>query len=328
MYRKLMKLVCAAGLASSGVALAAGPIRARGEVPLPAVTASQDPAVIDAGRYIVYGPGRCSQCHGAYERTNPAGNTSEVPLAGGFLFELGPMGEVWGANLTSHPTTGLGSHTDGEIARAIQHAVRRDGTLAALMVFDAADLDDTDLTAVVSFLRSLPPADNAVSGDELTGMGRLLFKMIGVAPDLAPAPAGVRPSAQPSVERGRYLAESVAGCVLCHSGYTMKGGFQSVPPLAGGAAPDKDVADPSKVFVAPNLTSDPTGRTGAWTEDAFVARFAEGRTHPTSKMAWENFARMTDADLRSIYRYLRSLPPAQNDVGPTWRDAKWKPAKG
>ena len=37
---------------------------------------------------------------------------------------------------------------------------------------------------------------------------------------------------------------------------------------------------------------------------------------PGTPMPWGAFARFTDDDLRAIYRYLRSLPPARNDVGP------------
>jgi len=77
-------------------------------------------------------------------------------------------------------------------------------------------------------------------------------------------------------------------------------------------------------FAAPNLTSDPkTGMTGRLDEEQFVARIRQGRVFPSSKMPWENVSRMTDADLRSIYRYLRSLPPVENDVGPTYRKQGW-----
>jgi hypothetical protein len=33
-------------------------------------------------------------------------------------------------------------------------------------------------------------------------------------------------------------------------------------------------------------------------------------------MPWGAFARMTEDDLRSLYRYLRSLPPTSKAVGP------------
>jgi len=36
-------------------------------------------------------------------------------------------------------------------------------------------------------------------------------------------------------------------------------------------------------------------------------------------MPWGAFGRMTDDDLRAIYRYLRSLPPTVNAVGEVYR---------
>jgi len=46
------------------------------------------------------------------------------------------------------------------------------------------------------------------------------------------------------------------------------------------------------------------------TEDAFVARFKAG-IETASPMPWDTFRNMTDEDLRALYRYLRSLPPAR-----------------
>jgi hypothetical protein len=76
-------------------------------------------------------------------------------------------------------------------------------------------------------------------------------------------------------------------------------------------------------FVAPNLTSHPTGVTGRLSEDQFVARLRGGRVFPFSIMPWENFALTTDADLRSVYRYLRTLPGVDADVGPSYREVGW-----
>jgi mono/diheme cytochrome c family protein len=306
-----------------GAALAGKPIKNKLDVPTPNIAASTDPEVIARGRYLVYGPARCSQCHADYLRENPAGNTADSVLSGGLHIDFGPMGETYGANLTSH-ATGLGSKSDADIARAIQHAVLSDNTVGVLMAFDAADLSDADLTAVVSFLRTLPPVEKTVAGDELSGMGRLLFKKFGGVADLTPAPPAMVVSDEPSVEQGAYLVEQVAGCTMCHSNYSMKGGFHLVEPLGGGGPPDRDPLDPEKVYVAPNLTSHATGRTGMWSEDEFVARMKAGRAYPSSKMAWENFQRTSDADLRSIYRYLRTMTPIDNDVGPSWRDKDWE----
>ena len=84
-----------------------------------------------------------------------------------------------------------------------------------------------------------------------------------------------------------------------------------------------------KEFAAPNLTSDPkTGLTGKLSEDQFIARFRHGRVYPAPLMPWENLSRMSESDQRSIYRYLRSLPPIEREVGPSYRDRGWKPSEG
>jgi hypothetical protein len=75
--------------------------------------------------------------------------------------------------------------------------------------------------------------------------------------------------------------------------------------------PSSPVPGTPRKFVTPNLTPDPkTGHIYAWSEDAFVARFKAG-VATGSPMPWQTFSRMTDDDLRALYRYLRSLPPAR-----------------
>lgn len=40
---------------------------------------------------------------------------------------------------------------------------------------------------------------------------------------------------------------------------------------------------------------------------------------PRSPMPWNAFARMTDDDLRAVYRYLRTVPPVEQEMGPALR---------
>jgi hypothetical protein len=42
-------------------------------------------------------------------------------------------------------------------------------------------------------------------------------------------------------------------------------------------------------------------------------------------MPWPNFKMMTDEDLKSIFAYLKSLPPTKHFVGPSRRKRGWKP---
>lgn len=93
-----------------------------------------------------------------------------------------------------------------------------------------------------------------------------------------------------------------------------------------GAEPDHE--DSSFVYRMPNLTPDPeTGITGMWSEEQFVQRFRAGRILKTSKMPWEAFREMTDSDLRSVYRFLKSLPPTRHYVGPSRRLGSEDPTK-
>lgn len=328
--RRLLTLATLALLTlatSGGAALAARSMRAPAGVPLPALQARTDPEVIEAGRALVYGAARCSACHGAFGRQDLSANTADVPLTGGLSFDFGPFGVLYAPNLTSDPQTGIGRHSDAELARALRHGVAADGSLTLMMIFEGPDLSDDDLVAVISYLRTLPPLPSQVPAGGLTWLGRLGFRAYGGQVDLDPAPVGVPAADEPSIARGEYLAAEVAGCLGCHSPMSGKDGWHPVEPLASGAEPTPDDGDPGKVHVAPNLTSHPTGVTGRLDEDAFVARMRAGRSLPTSRMPWENVQRMDDVDLRSIYRYLRSLPAADHDTGPTWRDKDWRPGR-
>jgi hypothetical protein len=122
------------------------------------------------------------------------------------------------------------------------------------------------------------------------------------------------------VERGRYLTLNVAQCVACHSELDLST-FRPAEPLgAGNLSGMPSPAHDGSTFYPPNLTSHPSGFTGRLDEEAFLARMRAGRVHRDSIMPWEQLGRMTEADLRSVYRFLHTLPPSDRDVGPTFRD--------
>jgi mono/diheme cytochrome c family protein len=297
------------------------------DAPYPRISVSQDPAVLERGRYLAYGPAHCVQCHGHEERGHPELNRDpKQPLSGGLLFDMGPLGKTYATNLTPDRQTGIGARTPAELARAIQCGVLSDGRLSVIMRVAVADLSDDDLGAVVSYLLSQPPVVKAVPRGEWTAVAKSVLPLFHLQPDGPSGPHGVPAAAEASIERGEYLAEHVALCVRCHTASDPMT-FQPIGPKAGGSLPDQSHgSDPDKEFVAPNLTADPrTGRTGQLTEDEFVARIRKGRLYESSIMPWESLAaNTTDADLRSVYRYLRTLPTVRNEVGPTYRERGWK----
>ncbi|QID16483.1 cytochrome C [Nitrogeniibacter mangrovi] len=122
----------------------------------------------------------------------------------------------------------------------------------------------------------------------------LSLGLLAVAGARADAPA-------PSVERGRYLI-AVAGCNDCHT-----------PRFAqlGAAIPESERFTGMAVgFSGPWGVSYPGNlrlRAAAVGEDEWLARVRAGGRPP---MPWNALQAMTEADQRSVFRYLRALGPA------------------
>jgi mono/diheme cytochrome c family protein len=291
------------------------------DAPYPALQASRDPAAVARGRYLAYGPAHCASCHVAPADRSRFAAGGEPPMAGGSPFRL-PIGTWYPANLTPDSATGIGRWTDGELARVLRHNLRRDGR-PLLPAMEYRALADSDVVAVLSFLRAQPPVRHAVPARQLNAAGRAVFALLAAPPRpgaAAPptAPTSARP-ADAGVARGAYVANEVAGCDGCHTQRSHLTGRYTGAPYGGGSVfPDERA--PGREYVAPNLTPHPrAGHTAGWSEAQFVARMRAGRTLPGSPMHWESASRISDADLRAVYRYLRTLAPSGRAVGPAVR---------
>jgi mono/diheme cytochrome c family protein len=252
----------------------------------------------------VQGPAHCAACHGDPARDEERRLGRAVPLSGGRAFHLGLLGTIVAPNITSDPVAGIGALSDATLVRSLRYGVSQNGRpLAPFMSF--GDLADDDLQAILSFLRTLPPVPRRAPPSELTWLGALALNMvIGPAGPEAPPPARVPPAR--NSEYGRYLTQTVANCHGCHTRRSRLTGAFVGPAFGGGRA----MTEPAGTFVPPNLT--PDGILNGLSEGDFIARFrVEGRGRAGSPMPWEAFARMTDDDLAAIYRYLRTLPPAE-----------------
>jgi mono/diheme cytochrome c family protein len=279
--------------------------------PYPEVTASTDTSVIARGHYVVHTLANCVQCHGDTTRRADLAEGRDIPLAGGNRWDI-PPGTFFARNITSDKETGIGSFPDGAVARALRYGVGHDGR-ALVPFMEMQGLSDEDLVAVVSYLRSQPPVHNLVPMHHYNLLGRILKATLLANPV---GPKSTPPHETPhgaTVENGRYLVESVANCGACHTQRDDKTGAYVGAPLAGSKG--FDPAD-GVSWSPPNLTSDPTGKTGQLTEDEFVARFRAGRLLPHSPMPWQGFKNLAEDDIRAIYRYIKTVPPVHQDIGP------------
>jgi|SRR6185437_12940095 len=78
---------------------------------------------------------------------------------------------------------------------------------------------------------------------------------------------------------------------------------------------------PWGVSYTANITSDSTTGIGNWTEDQFILCLRKGKYGGVAAgrnllppMPWQNFAQMTDDELKAVYAYLESTNPIHNIV--------------
>jgi len=115
--------------------------------------------------------------------------------------------------------------------------------------------------------------------------------------------------AQGDPKRGEYLAKA-GGCLGCHTEAR-----EGAVPYAGGRALDT----PFGVFYGPNITPHAAGL-GRWREADFFRAMREGRrpdgAHYFPAFPYPSFTNITDADLRDLWAYLRSLKPEARESRP------------
>lgn len=122
------------------------------------------------------------------------------------------------------------------------------------------------------------------------------------------------------LERGRYLVDSVMGCVGCHSDQDL--GKPGAPPVANrrGAGLVWAATD-TPWLVAPNITPDKETGAGSWSDDTLARAIREGIGHDGRAlfpvMPYPRFQAMSDEDLASVIVYIRTLPPIRNQLPAT-----------
>lgn len=284
-----------------------------------AATPAAAAAVIEQGRYLA-SAGDCISCH-----TQPR----HAPYSGGRALST-PFGVIYSANITPDTATGIGAWSEQQFARALRQGVDADGRhLYPAFPYTAYTLlSDEDVHALYLYLRALPPVRYTPPSNALAfplGYRALLagWKLLYFRDGRYSADRGH--SAE--WNRGAYLTQALGHCGACHTPRNVLGGERTALALTGGTYLDDiadevvdDVVTPMdertvRPWSAANLTPAASGL-GAWSLEDIVAYLKTGHSAragafgPMSEVVANSTARLTDADLRSIGVYLKSLPPA------------------
>ncbi|MBK7966985.1 MAG: cytochrome c [Bacteroidetes bacterium] len=283
------------------------------DAPYPKISAVKDSLVIQRGKNLVYGAAHCAYCHAPIEKVDAIERGEIVPLSGGHVFDI-PPAKIITPNITADKETGIGNWPDSVLARSLRYMVGHDGR-ALLEFMPFQNLSDSDLTAIISYLRTTEPVKNTVPKSEWRLLGNILkalvIEPVGPSEEIQ---MSVKPDS--TIEYGKYLAQSVANCRGCHTDRDMKTGKYVGPFYAGGFKMPSEI-NPALLVVSPNITTDPTtGRLANMSENDFIQRFKKGTIIKESMMPWGQFKNLSELELKAIYRYLASIPPIANNTGP------------
>ena len=248
-------------------------------------------AALARGEHLARSVLSCTLCHGQN-------------LGGAIYADAGSVGILAGPNLT-RGRGGIGATlTDEALVRAIRHGIGRSGRSLIVMPSEIyVHLTESDLAAVMEYVKHAPPVDHEVPRTELRWMGRVLLaagKLEILTADKTPSIPYPRPVVPgPTAEYGQYLA-AVSGCHGCH-GIGLSGGTVAGPP---GTPP------------ASNLTPHPEAPIATWTEADFARALRTGRrpddTLINPFMPWMTFSTMTDDEVNALWLYLRGAAPRKS----------------
>ena len=260
------------------------------------------------GRVVFALAGGCG-CHTPKDGPVGAGG-GEVPT---------PFGKFYGPNITPDSETGIGAWSDAEIDAAIRQGFARGKGVEspAMPYYQYAGMSDADVTDLIAYLRSLPPAGrtNQPHQGELP-LARWAYR----AWRLLFVPRVTPPAAAPSTgtERGRYLVDHVSICTDCHTPRNRFGAPDRAMYLAGSAhGPGGDPV--------PNITPHKTG-IGSWDIADIVNLLTQGMLPDYDNVqglmadvidghgGGPGFKDAPEGDHRAIAEYLKTVPPIDNKV--------------
>ncbi|GJE28572.1 cytochrome c [Methylobacterium organophilum] len=262
-----------------------------------------DKDLIERGKYLAT-VGDCTACH-----TKPGGQ----PFAGNYGLNT-PIGLIKTPNLTPDDETGLGKWTYETFEKAFRHGIGDEGEyLYPAFPFGwYTKVSDEDTRAIFAYLKSLPPVKEKREASDipfpfnvrtaLITWRTAFFSAERFKPD---------PNASAEVNRGGYLVEGLGHCGMCHNERKLVGNTSIAGRLGGGVIDG---------WYAPNITPDGHQGIGAWSDAEVVAYLKTGTAPgnrpgvaagPMRQTIEESLSKLSDADLKAMVAYLRTVPAKQ-----------------
>jgi len=266
---------------------------------------------VERGRYLAIA-GNCVACH-----TRPGG----AAYAGGLPFET-PFGVIHSSNITPDTSTGIGRWTLQQFSQALRSGLRADGQhLYPVFPYTAyTQLRDEDVAALYAYFRSLRPVRSGVRPNAMKfpfGERRLLgfWKQLYFREERFTED----PARGAAWNRGAYLVNALGHCSACHSPRNRLGAESSALAMTGAVHPHTSPDGRTRQWSSSNLTGAKAGL-AAWTTDDLTAYLGRGISNRAAVFGPMNevvasLRQLTEADVRAMAIYLKSLPPVAQEGG-------------
>ncbi len=279
-----------------------------------------DPALVKQGEYLARA-GDCVACH-----TAPGGQ----PFAGGLPMQT-PIGTLYSTNITPDRQTGIGDYSYADFDAAIRQGIAKEGhTLYPAMPYPSyARVSEGDMRALYAyFMHGVTPVEQANRDSDIPWPLSMRWPLAIWRQLFAPEVVQFQPAPDqdPVVARGAYLVEGLGHCGACHTprAFTMQ--EKALSPadgkdfLAGSA--------PLEGWIAKNLRGDHRDGLGSWSEEQLVQFLKTGRSADSAvfggmtEVVQHSLQYLSDADLQSIARYLKTLPAKDPHDAPFQADGR------
>ncbi len=254
----------------------------------------------------------CNSCH----FDNKTGK-----LTGINMFEIPEFGVINSKNITNDAEIGIGKWTDAQLIYFIRTGINPfTGQFVPPYMPKLLHIADEDMNSIVAFLRS-DRSEVQASKEELPqSQPSFLTKFlctVAFKPFEFPKESIPEPDTSNQLAWGKYLTLYQLECYACHS-KSFETMNMEVPELSEGFFGGGNIMtapDGSKI-TSLNLTPDEETGIGKWTEEQFMNAVHNGivPNGPSLRQPMMPFVYLTDAELKAIYTYLKTVPKIKNKV--------------
>lgn len=241
--------------------------------------------------------GDCAGCH-----TRPGGK----PLAGGLPLET-PFGALVPPNITPDSETGIGNWSEADFRNMMKTGIGHNGVrLYPAMPYPAyTRMTEPDISDLWAYLTTVEPVSNKVEANQLPFPLNIRLSMWGWnLLNFSETAFTLDPSKPAEWNRGAYIVQGPGHCGTCHTPKSFLGADKDSVFLQGASL---------QGWFAPDITNDGQSGLGKWSEEDLIQYLKTGvnahsiASGPMAEAVENSTSKMTDADLKAVAVYLKSL---------------------